>query len=70
MILRERPTLLDRRDVEILRMLSEGMLEERIAADLHVSLRTLQRRVAVIKDRLGAASTIAAVVTAIRRGLI
>lgn len=70
MITRHRPAELDSVDVEILRMLSQGAQGESIATHLGLTVRTLQRRIAGIKVRLGARSTIAAVVCAIRRGLI
>lgn len=57
-------------DLQILRILSEGTCSETAAADLGMSVRTLERRISAIKTRLGAPSTIAAVVIAIRRGLI
>jgi hypothetical protein len=56
---------LDELDLQILRILSKGT-----STDLNLPMRTRQRRIATIKTRLGAPSTIAAVVTAIRRGLI
>lgn len=70
MITRHPPAALDQIDIQILRMLSEGQHCESIATDMGIPVRTLERRIAVLKTRLGARSTIAAVVVAIRRGLI
>lgn len=70
MLTRLRQDGLDELDLQILRILSKGTPGETIAADLGIPVRTLQRRIAAIKTQLGAPSTIAAVVIAIRRGLI
>lgn len=70
MITRLRPDDLDELDLRILRILSQGTPSETLAGDLGIPVRTLQRRISNIRSRLGAPSTIAAVVTAIRRGLI
>lgn len=70
MITRLRHGDLDELDLQILRILSMGTPCETVAADLDISVRTLQRRISNIRAELGAPSTIAAVVTAIRRGLI
>lgn len=70
MITRLREGDLDELDLQILRRLSQGTPSQKVATDLGIPARTLQRRISTIKTRLGAPSTIAAVVTAIRRGLI
>jgi len=61
---------LDELDLQILRILSDGTPCDAVASDLGIPVRTLQRRISRIRAHLGAPSTIAAVVTAIRRGLI
>jgi DNA-binding NarL/FixJ family response regulator len=70
MITRHRRGDFDELDLQILRILSEGTSSETVATELGIPVRTLQRRISTIKTRLGAPSTIAAVVIAIRRGLI
>lgn len=70
MITRLRDGDLAELDLQILRILSRGTSSETAAAELGLSVRTLERRVSAIRSRLGAPSTIAAVVIAIRRGLI
>ncbi|UMG93982.1 LuxR C-terminal-related transcriptional regulator [Nocardioides sp. TF02-7] len=70
MITRRREDDLADLDLQILRSLSEGRRSETVASDLGISVRTVERRISAIRAQLGAASTIAAVVVAVRRGLI
>lgn len=49
-------TRMDRMDEELLRLIGDGLSSRAIAGRLQISERTVDRRVAHIKDRLGAAS--------------
>jgi len=64
------PTPPGRAELDALARLAEGHTVDRIARDLDVSERTVRRRLRAAADHLGADSTIQAVVTAVRRGLI
>lgn len=65
----ERPSL-NREDIEVLRLLGEGLPLSAIGHRLHLSERSVRRRLRVICDRLGCRSSIQAVVWAARRGLV
>ncbi len=65
----ERPSL-TREDIEVLRLLAEGLPLSAIGRQLHLSERSIRRRVRMICDRLGVRSPIQAVVWAARRGLV
>ena len=58
------------RELEILRMLAEGMANKTIAWKLGISEHTVKFHVAAILSRLHASSRTEAVTTGIRRGLI
>lgn len=55
---------------EVLRVLGDGLTDDRAAARLHMSKRTFARRVAMMMDRLEASSRFQAGVQAARRGWI
>ena len=57
-------------DVELLRMLADGLPLEAVARRMNASERTVRRRVRAICERLGFASSIQAVAWAARRGLV
>lgn len=61
---------LSREDVEILSMLAEGMPLAIVARRLHMSERSVRRRVRTVCDHLGVRTSIQAVVWAARRGLV
>jgi DNA-binding NarL/FixJ family response regulator len=61
---------LNQGDVELLRLMSEGLPSEAVARRLDLSDRTVRRRVRSICDRLGVAAPIQAIVWAARRGLL
>jgi DNA-binding NarL/FixJ family response regulator len=61
---------LDRRDARILSLLSDGRSDSTIARESGVSLRTVERRVRSLMDRLGAKTRFQAGVQAARRGWI
>jgi NarL family two-component system response regulator YdfI len=58
------------REVEVLRMLGEGLANKEVAARLGISEHTVKFHISSILDKLGAASRTEAVTTGIRRGLI
>lgn len=62
--------MLSRQDVELLRLLSQGLPLDAVARHLRTSERTVRRRSKAICDRLGVGAPIAAVVWAAHRGLI
>jgi DNA-binding NarL/FixJ family response regulator len=62
--------MLSPRELEILRMIAEGMANKTIAWKLGISEHTVKFHVAAIMNRLGAASRTEAVALGIRRGLI
>ncbi len=61
---------LNHHDVELLRLLSEGLPTEAVARRLELSDRTVRRRMRSICDRLGVTAPIQAIVWAARRGLL
>jgi DNA-binding NarL/FixJ family response regulator len=62
--------LLSARELEVLRLLAQGLPSKSIAARLQISEHTVKFHVGSILGKLGAASRTEAVSTAIRRGLI
>jgi DNA-binding NarL/FixJ family response regulator len=65
----DRPSL-TREDIEVLRLLAKGLPVSSVGRRLHLSERSVRRRVRLICDRLGCRSSIEAVVWAARRGLV
>lgn len=63
-------TILTRREVEVLRMLAEGVGNKTIAAALAISEHTVKFHVASIFSKLGASSRTEAVTLGARHGLI
>ena len=61
---------LDRRDARILSLLSDGRSDATIARQSGVSLRTVERRVRALMDRLDAKTRFQAGAQAARRGWI
>jgi DNA-binding NarL/FixJ family response regulator len=57
-------------DVELLRLLAQGLPMDSVARRLVTSERTVRRRTRAICTRLGVAAPIQAVVWAARRGLL
>lgn len=57
-------------DVALLRLLATGLTQQDAARRLHMSERTVSRRIADLKHRLDATSALQAGLTAARRGLI
>lgn len=58
------------REIEILRMLAEGLGNKQIAAQLGISEHTVKFHISAILDKLGVASRTEAVTSGIRMGLI
>jgi len=61
---------LDKNDLELLRLLADGMSVELVAKRLNLSVRTVRRRSRSICDRLELDTPIQAVVWATRKGLL
>ena len=61
---------LTRRELEVLQLLTEGLPNKAIAAQLCVSDQTIKFHVASILSKLGAANRTEAVRLALRRGMI
>lgn len=66
----DRATLLDENDIHLLRAIANGKTDQRIADESAVSVRTVQRGIKSLLDRLGARTRTEAVAAAIKRGLI
>ncbi|HZR49376.1 MAG TPA: LuxR C-terminal-related transcriptional regulator [Streptosporangiaceae bacterium] len=62
--------ILSHQEVELLRLLAQGMPVNTVARRLRTSERTIRRRTRAICDRLGVGAPIAAVAWAAHRGLI
>ncbi len=58
------------REIEVLRMLAEGLVNKDIAARLGISEHTVKFHISSILDKLGASTRTEAVILGIRRGLI
>ena len=61
---------MDHTDLVVLSSIAEGRTVEATARSLHISERTVRRRLRQVADEIGVDSTIEAVVHAVRRGLI
>lgn len=57
-------------ELDLLRLLADGMTVESVARKVGMSERTLRRRYRAICDRVGVQAPIEAVVWAARRGLL
>lgn len=67
---REKPGGLTGREIEVLRLVAEGLSNQAIAERLFVSDHTVHRHLANILDKLDASTRAAAVAQAARRGLL
>lgn len=61
---------IDKDDLELLRLLAEGLTVELVAKRMNLSVRTVRRRARSICDRLDMDAPIQAVVWAARKGLL
>ena len=61
---------LEEADLQVLRLLADGLVLEAVAKRLGLSERTVRRRVRSVCDRVGVRTPIQAVVWAARRGLL
>lgn len=57
-------------DVAVLAAFARGLTQAQVVSELHLSRRTLVRRMADVRDVLGVATNIEAVVAAVRHRLI
>ncbi len=64
------PAVLTDDEIAMLALLAEGRLTASVAGELHLSERSVRRRVRVICTRLNVSTPIQAVVWAARRGLV
>ena len=64
------PVRLSARELDVLRLLTEGKSDREIAAELFISHRTVMRHVASILTKLNAQSRTAAAAIAIRQALV
>jgi DNA-binding NarL/FixJ family response regulator len=69
-ILEALPEALTAREIEVLRLLAEGLGNKEIAARLNLSEHTVKFHVASIMGKLGAASRTEAVMQGVRRGIV
>jgi DNA-binding CsgD family transcriptional regulator len=61
---------LSSREIDVLRLVAQGLSDQEIAASLTLSAHTVHRHVANIRTKLGLASRTAAAAHAVREGLI
>ena len=66
----ENPRELARRELEVLRLVSMGWRTPRIAEELGLSYHTVRNHIRHCRRKLGAATKLDAVLTAIRRGIL
>lgn len=69
-VMAEAPARLDDQEVELVRLLAEGLPIERIARRLCISERTVRRRTRALCDRLGVPTAVQVVVWAARNGML
>lgn len=68
--LSEREIALDEEEMQIVRLLADGLVLDSIARRLSLSERTLRRRIRALCDRFGVDTPVQVVVIAARNGLL
>jgi DNA-binding NarL/FixJ family response regulator len=63
-------TRLDEQELELIRLLADGLVLDAIARRLSVSERTLRRRIRALCDRFGVETPVQVVVWAARNGVL
>lgn len=63
-------TILWQRDIDLLKIMAGGATLDEAAGQVHLSPRTVRRRLESIRNRIGVATTIQAVVWAARWGYV
>jgi DNA-binding NarL/FixJ family response regulator len=66
----ESATWLDDQEIELIRLLAEGLTTDRIARRLRISERTVRRRTRALCDRVGVPNAVQVVVWAARKGML
>jgi DNA-binding NarL/FixJ family response regulator len=61
---------LDDQEIELIRLLAEGLTTDRIARRLRISERTVRRRTRALCDRVGVPTAVQVVVWAARNGML
>jgi DNA-binding NarL/FixJ family response regulator len=64
------PSLLTKREEEVVRLLAEGLSSREIAERLHLGIRTVDTHRAHIMEKIGVHSTVELVTYAIRQGIV
>jgi DNA-binding NarL/FixJ family response regulator len=67
------PDDLTPREIEVLRLVAAGMSNQEIAAELDLSIRTVERHISTIYEKIGASGKVAratATAYAFKRGLV
>ena len=62
--------ILTKREKEILRLIAKGLANKKIAAKLHISIRTVEHHRSNLSDKLGLKNTAALVTYAISKGIV
>lgn len=69
-VMAESATRLDEQEMELIRLLAEGLTTDRIARRLRISERTVRRRTRALCDRVGVPTAVQVVVWAARQGML
>lgn len=66
----ESGTVLSKREIAVLELVAEGLIQEEIAERLFISRRTVNNHIHTINNKLGVASSLSSVIKAIKDGII
>lgn len=69
-VMAESAARLEDEEIELVRLLAEGLTTDRIARRLRISERTVRRRTRALCDRLDVPTPVQVVVWAARRGML